>query len=203
MARPLDNTELNKSKESGDAVLLRTTVRAFVAAISALLITSLVVSRSGSALSVESASASIAVQSGSILLHDDDHGESLFNATDLVPGRSTQGCIELTYDGTILPADVTFAADANGPLARHLDMRLEVGTGGDFESCDGFEPSAELFHGSLAELAASTREEPLLLGRMVNQGETRTVRFTYEVADEQEAVDKEASASFIWESVPS
>lgn len=203
MARPLDNHELMEASDSGDSILMRTTVRAFVAAISALLITSLVVSRSGAALSVENASASIAVQSGSILLHDDDRGESLFNATDLVPGRSTQGCIELTYDGTILPADVTLAADATGPLARFLDMTVEVGTGGDFDSCDGFEPSAQLFRGSLAELAAVSRESPLLLGRMVNQGEKRTVRFTYEVEDVQEAVDKQASASFIWESVPS
>lgn len=203
MARPLSELSLTDTGGGGDAVLLRTTVRAFVAAISALLITSLVVSRSGAALSVENATATIAVESGSISLRDDDQGRSLFNATDLVPGRASEGCITITYDGTILPVDVRLIAEVQGPLADYLDLRIDVGTGGGFDSCDGFVPSALLFDGTLAELGHRTATDPVLVGRLVNRGESRTVRFGYEVADVQEAVAKQAGASFVWESIPS
>jgi hypothetical protein len=203
MARQLMTSDLTETRKGEDKILLRTTVRAFVAAISALLITSLVVSRSGAALSVENASATIAIQSGTIVLTDDDRGESLFTITDMVPGRSTQRCIEVTYDGSIVPVDIRLTAEARGDLTPFLGLGLEVGSGGNFDSCDGFEPEGELFSGTLASLAVQTSEQPLVLGRLVNTGDSRTVRFTYQLADEQEAVDKRASASFLWESVPS
>jgi hypothetical protein len=203
VARSLDelntgpDTSLERAEENW---LTRTAARAFAAAISALLIATLVVNRSNEALTTDGTVAGSALSSGTISLSDDDAGRALFDFSDMAPGRPTVRCIEVIYDGSITPVDLQLSADGLGPLAPFLDVTVESGQGAGFESCEGFEPGDSLYGGTLSEFAAT---DAIFLGRLLNTGDRRSFRITVSIQDKQEALGKAASADFIWEVTPS
>lgn len=203
MTRPLrdfrdkpDHTE----QAQRDNWLTRATARAFAAAVSSLLIATLVVNRSNEALATDGTAAGSIVSSGTISLDDDDAGRALFDFSDMAPGRPIVRCIEIEYSGTITPVDLSLVAESTGELSRYLDLTLESGTGAGFESCDGFEPRIDVYQGTLGALAEGGRID---LGGFVNSGQRRTYRITVSIQDVQEALGKSATADFIWEVTPS
>jgi hypothetical protein len=203
MSRSLDelNTRPDNSLEQAqEGWLTRTTARAFAAAISALLIATLVVNRSNEALTTDGTVAGSSLSSGTISLLDDDAGRALFDFSDMAPGRPTVRCIEVIYDGSITPVDLQLTAESIGDLAAFLDVKVESGQGAGFESCEGFEPGDALYGGTLSEFSAS---DAIFLGRLVNSGERRSFRITVNIQDKQEALGKAATADFIWEVTPS
>ncbi len=183
-----------------DLSLTRKTARSFAAAVSVLLIATLVVNRTGTALSGDAASSNAAITSGTIELTDDDEGRSLFDLRDLTPARPVERCVEVTYGGTILPVALAVSAEASGELAEYLDVSIEEGLGGDFESCAGFLRSAPVYGGSLDDL---TTLGWIGLGDVLNTGESRTYRIELTVQDRQEALGQATSLEFAWEVTPS
>lgn len=183
-----------------DSSVARSTARAFAAALSALLVASLVVSRSNDALSTDGTIAGSVVSAGTISLVDDDQGRALFDLEDVAPGRPADRCIEVVYEGSILPVDLDMRAAASGPLAEFLDVTVEAGSGGGFDSCDGFVAEASVFAGTLAGLVG---EEWVSLGRIVNTGDRATYRVRFAVQDRQEALGLTTNADFTWEATPS
>lgn len=204
MARPLDLVDIEENirveEPRSTARLTRATARAFAAAVAALLIATLVVNRSSDALTADGTAAGASLSSGTIALVDDDQGRSLFDLGAMAPGRPVLRCLELVYDGTILPVDLSMRAVTSGPLTSFLDVSVEEGSGGSFEDCDGFRPTRPIFAGTLAEL---TDSEWLPLGRLVNTGETRTYRIRIELQDTDAALGQAARAEFLWEATPS
>ncbi len=203
MSRPLvDHTTIDVEEVEPERQIWlgRSTARAFAAAISALLIATLVVNRSSEALTTEGTAAGTSVSSGTISLIDDDQGRSLFDLSAMAPGRPVTRCIEVVYDGTILPVDLALSAEADGSLARFLDVTIDEGSGGSFETCDGFTVIRPVFTGTLASLAGG---DWLPLGRMVNTGDSRTFRIHLELQDTEDALGQQTSADFIWEVTPS
>ncbi len=220
MPRPLSSIETTDAAPSvgrDDSGLTRSTARAFAAAVSALLIATLVVSRSSDALTTEGTITGSAISSGTVSLLDDDRGRSLFDLSDVAPGRPAIRCLEIAYDGTILPVDLAVRAEADGTLAPYLDVLIEQGDGGGFESCEGFVArpvtwqleagsgaggfdSGVVYDGTLAELADAGWRP---LGSMVNQGERRSYRITFRLQDRQEALGRSTNADFTWEVTPS
>ncbi len=91
-------------------------------------------------------------------------------------------------------------AETTGALASFLDIVVEEGTGGGFDSCRGFTTGSRLYRGTLADFTGSGW---LDLGRIVNTGTARTFRITVELADEQDALGLTATADFLWEATPS
>ena len=202
MARQLDLEELQvtpTTEPQDQARLTRTTARAFAAAVAALLIATLVVSRSDDALTAEGTTAASAISSGTISLADDDQGRSLFDLGAMAPGRPVTRCLEVVYDGTILPVALSMRSESAGALTSFLDVSIEEGTGGTFEDCGGFRATRPVFAGTLAEL---TDAGWLPLGRMVNSGETRTYRVRIELQDTADALGQTARAEFLWEATP-
>lgn len=203
MARPLrdwtisPDTDLQRSQENW---LTRTTARAFAAAISSLLIATLVVNRSSEALTTDGTVAGSTLSSGSISLLDDDAGRALFDFSDMAPGRPTVRCIEVVYDGTITPVDLSLEAESLGELASFLDVIVEGGRGAGFASCEGFITERVHYAGTLRDFAAS---DAIPLGQLVNTGDRRSFRITVDIEDVQEALGKSATADFIWEVTPS
>lgn len=203
MARPV--SELHRpDKESTEATreswLTRTTARAFAAAVSSLLIATLVINRSSEALTTDGTVAGSAVSSGTVSLVDDDQGRSLFDLSDMSPQRPVIRCIEVVYDGTILPVDLALKAESVGSLSAFLDVSIEEGTGGSFETCDGFSAQSNVFSGTLAELSAGGWRH---LDTIVNTGARRTFRIEFALQDEQDALGLTTSADFTWEVEPS
>ncbi len=203
MTRPLSEFTVHGEDTTAVAtqsLLSRSTARAFAAAVSALLIATLVVNRSSGALTSEGTAAASALSSGTISLLDDDQGRSLFDLGSMAPGRPVVRCIEVVYDGTILPVDLAMAVEASGSLAQFLDVSIEEGTGGSFDDCATFSATRPVFSGTLDDM--STRGW-LPLGRMVNTGDTRSYRLRLELQDTQAALGQTARADFVWEATPS
>jgi hypothetical protein len=203
MARPLSQLRERKdptSERAHENWLTRTMARTFAAAVTSLLIATLVVNRSNEALSTEGTAAGSALSTGSISLSDDDSGRALFDFSNMAPGRPIIRCIEIAYDGTITPVDLTLASESTGDLGAFMDVKVETGTGAGFDSCDGFTSEDTVFTGTLATF---TDSEALDLGRFVNTGQTRSFRITTDIQDVQEALGRAASADFIWEVTPS
>lgn len=204
MARPLRDLPLGSADddetENDSKRLDRSAARAFSAALSSLLIATLVVTRSSDALEPDGTLSSSAIDVGTVELTDDDGGRSLFDASDLGPGQPLEECITITYDGTILPVEVTMAVRSTGDLARHLDVEVERGVGGGFDSCDGFEPEETIHVGTLATL---TNRGEVEMGAVRNSGDESTYRFRFEVQDDAAAVGRSSTIDVVWEAVPS
>jgi hypothetical protein len=88
---------------------------------------------------------------GDASLTDDDGGQPMFVVPDLAPGQVVRRCINVNYSGE-RPGRVKVTADADGPLARQLELTVARGTGGRFGDCGDFS-GATVFRGSLAEAA--------------------------------------------------
>ncbi len=203
MARPLDELTLvveDTDDDVQESWLTRTTARAFAAAVSALLIATLVINRSNDALTTDGTVAGSALTSGTISLVDDDSGRALFDFSDMAPGRPLERCLEIVYEGSITPVDLSLVAESIGDLSGFLDLSIDEGTGAGFESCDGFIATGSLFRGTLAEFSDGRRLE---LGRLLNSGASRTYRIVFELQDTQDALGLAATADFIWEVTPS
>lgn len=203
MARPLAEftpATLDRDVTSRELRLTRHTGRSFAAAVAVLLMATIVVNRSEAALSSRGAAGSAVLSSGTVELTDDDGGRSLFDLHDLTPTRPVQRCIEVTYNGTLLPVALTVRAEAVGALAEYLDVVIDEGAGGGFETCDAFTSSGRVFAGSLRELGDAGWLE---LERMVNRGERRSYRIELVVQDRQEALGLETGLELAWEVTPS
>ena len=200
MSRPLDEvTQPATAAADGERRVARSTARAFAAAVSALLISTLVISRSDAALEADGTISSSTASSGTIALTDDDGGRSLFDLRDLAPGRPVEQCVEVVYEGTILPVDLRMLAEAEGALGDFLSTTVETGSGGGFENCEGFESDAALFDGTLADLAAAGEVE---VGTLYNTGDRLTFRVRFELEDTNDALGLTTTAGFVWEVTP-
>lgn len=193
-----------------EAGIGRTTARSLAAAIALLIVSILVVTRSRAAFTTEEADANVSFAAGSVQLTDDDYGSSLFAVQDMVPDRPERDCIVVSYDGNVLPVDVTLASEADGALADLLDVTVERGDGGAFHDCTGFAPEATVFHGTLSELAAG---DPVDAFTVEDAPAAQTFRFSFTLTDVpdggatvaspgQGADHPSAEASFIWEADP-
>ncbi|NND74488.1 MAG: hypothetical protein HKN44_05730 [Ilumatobacter sp.] len=203
MPRTLDDlrsTQSTTTPATRGIRLTRQTGRSFAAAVSVLLIATLVVNRSSTALKGDPASGASALQAGTIELTDDDEGRSLFDLSDLSPARPVEQCVEVTYGGTILPVALELRVTSGGELDEFLDIEIDEGTGGGFGSCEDFSAERSVFSGTVDELSA---EGWIDLGDLVNTGESKDFRITLNVQDRQEALGRSANLEFGWEVTPS
>ncbi len=207
MARPLPTgltsppgASLTPEERPPSGRLDRAAARAFAAAISSLIIATLVVSHSAQALDPEGTVAANSVAAGTVTLVDDDQGRSLVNLNDMAPGRPVEECIVVSYEGSVLPVDVSLLATVTGSLADHLLVAVERGTGGRFSSCDDFVPAEQVYSGTAGQFG---RTEPIRVATVRNQYEDIAFRFRFEVLDDAEAVGQASAIDFVWEAVPS
>lgn len=203
MARSIDEYQSRSEgasiAEHADRGTTRSTARAFAAAISALAISALVITTTSEALNDEGTYADNDIAAGSITLDDDDQGRSLFSVADLGPNQVQVECIRIIYTGSITPVDLSMAARVGGSgLAPYLDIEIDQGSQGEFDDCDGFELSENVFKGTVQELGDG---DPLELHRFLNSKDEVTYRFTVEMADVEEAVNQTASINFTWDAV--
>lgn len=175
------------------------TARAFAAALSALAISTLVVTTTSNALQPDGTIAANHLEAGTISITDDDGGRSLVELTNMAPGRENEQCIRVIYEGSVVPVTLTLAATTTGELPPHVMMGIERGTGAGYDTCENFVATDSVFTGRLSTLAEVS---PMPLGRLLNQGESVSFRFTFELADEEAAIGKAAATDFIWEVTP-
>lgn len=138
---------------------------------------------------------------GYVALGDDDSGHAMFEgAGTLGPGDAVANCITVDYRGS-LPAGVSFAAEASGPLADDLDMTVEVGRGGGFGDCVGFAPEAQIFKGTLASLTRQHPPDRPLPAFDTTGPESVTMRVDVRLGDDGAQGDR-TTAQFSWIAEP-
>lgn len=203
MARPLDTVSFDDRTDAGPSAASsrvdRAAARAFASAISALIISTLVVSQSTAAIEPDGTVAGNAVAAGTVELSDDDRGQSLVDLEAMAPRRPVEECITVAYTGSILPVELTLDTQVVGDLGPFLDVQVEQGAGGGFDDCEGFVADTTVFDGTLQTL---DDREALALGRFYNTGDEITFRFRFELLDEADASGRASSIDFVWEATP-
>ncbi len=200
MARRYDSKVVGPVEaESPSRSVDHSTARAFAAALSALAISSLVVTTSSQALAPDGTIAANSFSAGTVSITDDDEGRSLVELMNMAPRRVEEQCINVVYEGSIVPVTLTLAATTTGGLAPHVMMSVERGTGAGYDDCDNFEATETVFTGRLSDLVELS---PVSLGRLLNQGDAISFRFEFELADEEAAVGQSSATDFIWEVAP-
>jgi hypothetical protein len=132
-------------------------------------------------------------------LSDDDGGAALFDVHDLAPGRPMSRCLNVSYDGPPGVGPVRLAATGmSGSLAAQLTITAEVGSGGGFNSCDGFTGSA-FYAGPLAGLQGTDSSWlGVSTGWSPDGVDDRTYRITVVLADGDAGQGATASCTFQW-----
>lgn len=166
-------------------------------AVAMLVLTVLVVTRSQAAFSDTTSNAVNTWTTGSVTLTDDDGGAAMFTAS-VVPNAPVVECIAVTYDGSLLPADVRLYALSSGALAPMLDVTVEVGAGGGFGTCAGFVPSSVVHNGTLDTFGTAWASGAPSFTAAATPT-TQIFRFTVTVQDVPAAQGLQATSEFIWE----
>jgi hypothetical protein len=142
-------------------------------------------------------------EAGSLSLRDDDTGLALFELPNMLPGEHATRCMTVSYDGP-QAAPVLLRGTAGGGLDGFLDMTVEVGSGGSYASCDGFD-GQPVFNGTLATFANEYGSGSPGLETWTASETTpaRTFRFTFALRDDQAASGHRTNPNFSWHvSVP-
>lgn len=166
-----------------------------------LALTALTVSRSDAAFSASTANSANSFTAGSVVLTDDDSGTAMFAATGMTPGTPVIECLELTYAGSLTPADVRMYATTTGTLKTYLNTTIEVGTGGDFSDCTGFTPTSTIYSGTLANFETTHTDwtSGLAVFTAAANPTVRVLRFSVELANNQAAQGLSSTAEFTFE----
>lgn len=180
----------------------RSAARLLACALTTLLISFVVVTRSADVLGPRTDSAT-QFAPGDVALVDDDKGHTLFDLPAMAPGRVEENCISVGYQGSIYPADVRLSATPTGALASHLDLIVEQGVGGGFGKCDGFEAEQALFTGTLEDFGAryGAARRGLKVFRALGPGDARTFRFRFAMQAEAPS-GAQAATTFEWTARP-
>ncbi|MHA7208374.1 hypothetical protein [Arthrobacter sp. MDT1-65] len=162
------------------------TIAAFGAApLAVLLAGGMVWQGSQAAFTASTRNAGNSWSTGNVVLNDDDLGAAAFTIENIVPNQTGQKCIVVTSQSNV--AGEVRAYTQNLITARGMENRiyldLEQGTGGSFNNCSGFTPTAN----TVPELPLSTlarENRDFLTGGSVWQtagtpGETQSYRATW------------------------
>jgi hypothetical protein len=199
LAQYLIDDGLQAQRRASHRRVDRSAAMAFGAAIASLLVATVVVNQSSSALQPQGSIAGNSFEVGTITLSDDDEGQSLVNLSNMVPSHPAEGCIDVTYNGTVLPVEVSLQALADGPLARYVEVAIDKATGGGFGRCGELTDVEPIYRGTLADLAAG---EPLTVATYRNSGEHTSYRFHFTLRDDAGAIGQATTADFRWEARP-
>jgi len=95
-----------------------------------------------SAFSSQTGNAGNVVNTGTVVLADNDAGASLYGISNAKPGSSQTSCIRVVYTGS-LDADVRLSTSSSiDTLGPYVNLKIEPGTQStpSFPSCTGFTP---------------------------------------------------------------
>ncbi len=174
------------------------------AVLSAAAVSALVFTATNAAFSDTTDNTGNSFEAGTVELVDNDGGSALFAVTDMVPGDTETGCIEVTYNGTIVGADLTglnLYGASSGDAAMIAELDLTVNRSAAGGTCGAFVSAATVYTGDLGSLGTdfatgSAGLTPSATGETVayqinvtlpasasnaDQGLTADVDFTWEV----------------------
>jgi hypothetical protein len=178
------------------------------AVVTAVLMASvLVVTTSRAAFSDTTVNPNNDFAAGDVVLTDNDLDAAMFSVSDMAPTDVVESCIEVTYDGSLTPADVVLyvaPGDLGGTgLAGYLDLTVERGTGAAaFGDCTGFTSDETVTTGgTLAAFAGAATGFASGAGTWAPAvtGEAVWYRFVVTLQDDNAAQGLDATVDFTWE----
>lgn len=175
-----------------------------VLAAAVLLTAAFIVTASIAAFSDTTDNSGNAWSTGTVVLSDDDGGAGvMFTVTGMKPLDVVTECIVVTYEGTLLPADVVLYGVSGGSgLDAYLDLIVEEGTGASFGTCIGFSATSTIYTGgTLADFAVAHTNFGNGAGvwQPSANPESVTYRFTTTLQDDDGAQGLSGTATFTWE----
>jgi hypothetical protein len=113
----------------------------------------------------------------------------------MAPGQTASSCIAVTNTSPV-PVDLRLHTRRTGTLDRFIRLDVERGsrTSAISNSCDGFEPAAMVWSGSLDQFPSEGA--PGVPDGALPAGARRVYRYTASVVDDNAAQDRSASVSF-------
>lgn len=170
--------------------------RAVVAPRSPLLVAAVVMSL-GFLLSFADPAAGVARQA-SVSIFDDDAALAMFPGLTMAPGHEYAQCLLVGAEPGSAQDTVQFGASGVlGDLAQHLQLEVEVGTGGRFGDCSGFAGSS-IFSGSLTDLAAAGQGYGVATGWSPAQSASTAFRITVRLDQTLSQQGLQAEGAFVW-----
>lgn len=142
---------------------LRRWVLGLAVPVSILAAAGLIVQSSYAAFTAETRNSGNNWSSGQVAITTDAAGAAMFTVTNLLPGQIGTKCIVVSTS-TSVPGDVRMyflnpVVSQSGLMEQHLMITASVGTGGTFNDCTGYTPTATFLNGqtlaSLPGLAGS------------------------------------------------
>jgi hypothetical protein len=135
----------------------------------------------------------------------DDRQSAMFAVRDLEPGDRHSRDITVTYRGSTLPAAVVLYASTdemtgNG-LEKYLHLTVEIRSGSDEGAAETFIGPA-VFSGTLDVFRTlhTSYADGVELWIAGEPGESRTLRFTVTLLDDNRAQGLDTTVAFTWES---
>ncbi|MFG2078383.1 hypothetical protein [Nonomuraea maritima] len=146
---------------------------------------------------------------GTVNLTNDSNGIPMFVVTNMVPGQTGSRCIEITSASSV-PVNVRMYSDTTAvpanDISTYIDLTVEDGTGGTFDSCGGFTPTGSAdFTGTLAQLTSTRTDYGNGLGPYPLDGtppDTLSFRITWTFQADAPPSAQSGSTpnvAFIWE----
>ena len=186
----------------------RRTVAAVVAALTVgfLLAAGIVWQTSRATLQYSAENPGNSWSTGAVELTDNAAGTALFvPSVNVRPDDPATGCITVNYRGTVAAAVRLYVGPGalTGTLGRYVDLTVEQGSAsaGSGPSCAGFTPSSTIWHGTVADFAATHSNFAHGAGTWAPTGATQSegYRFTVHVVDDNRAQNATATVTFTWE----
>lgn len=162
-----------------------------------------------SAFSATTGSAGNSFSAGTVQVTDNDAGAAVLSLSGARPGDAAGGCILVSYGGT-LDADVRLHGSVTGDLAPHLSLTVTRGSDSlpSFSSCGSFVADSTdyigagagvLYSGPLSGYPGSWDTGVADPDSAWTPGESRSYRLRVQLANDESAEAKLATATFRWE----
>ena len=141
--------------------------------------------------------------SGDVVLVDDRSGVAMFSASNMKPGDTVVGCIEVTYQGSLDAEVHLYGSLTSGTLADYLDLDIDRGDG----TCAAFGTATTVWanagDGDLGVFLATTSDYGSGVDAWTPTGgapdDTVPYRFTLTLQDDNAAQGLSADVDFTWE----
>ena len=166
-----------------------------------------------SAFTATTANAGNTFAAGSVVIGDNDSNGAMFSMSALKPGDNDEGCITVTYTGTLAAGVKMFGTTGDTGLDPYINLVVTRGTiaSPSFDSCAGFSADATNYIGSGAGVvysgtlagyadnyAAGLVDAPGAAESWTTN-EVHTYRFAVSVVDNDLAQGLNATQTFTWE----
>ena len=138
---------------------------------------------------------------GAVSISDDDGGAALFSATNIQPGDAGAKCILVTYTGNTTAAVRLHVQSLTGTLGPYLNVVLEQGAGGSSASCASFAADTTAPAVTMSALAAARPNWATGFGSWspTAAGQTKAYRISWSIAADNNAANKTAGLTLVWE----